>query len=85
MVLFERIEIETKQISEIAQLGGDGSAKGASSTKNIVKVLKDVKFYTRKMTSFKRMWNTKKTNARCDCEFSFCFTLFFVLFFVLFF
>jgi len=91
VVLFERIEIETKQISEIAQLGGDGSAKGASSTKNIVKVLKDVKFYTRKMTSFKRMWNTKKTNARCDCEFSFilfcfcfCFCLFLFLFYFVF-
>jgi hypothetical protein len=64
VVLFERIEIETKKIDEIAQISDIGGI--ASGTKNIVKVLKDVKFFTRKMTSFTRIWNTKKTKARCD-------------------
>ena len=68
VVMFERIEIETKQIQEIAQLNGDPGTSGTPGTKNIVKVLKDVKFYTRKMTSFTRVWNTKKTKARCDGE-----------------
>jgi len=73
VVMFERIEIETKHIDEIAQLSagvasGTGGTGGTGGTKNIVKVLKDVKFYTRKMTSFTRVWNTKKTKARCDGE-----------------
>ena len=70
--MFERIEIETKTIQEIHQLDGSGQSGGESAAatpgKSMVQVLKDVKFVTRKMTSFQRIWNTKRTNARCDGE-----------------
>jgi len=65
-VLFERIEIETKEIAEIGGVGNSSSSKTTGTA--IVKVLKDVKFYTRKMNSFTRIWNTKKTKARCDAS-----------------
>ena len=68
--MFERIEIETETIKKIHQLDGSGDGdEGSSSGKSMVQVLKDVKFVTRKMTSFQRIWNTKRTNARCDGEF----------------
>lgn len=70
--MFERIEIETKTIQEIHQLEGSGESSGggggATPGKSMVQVLKDVKFVTRKMASFQRIWNTKRTNARCDGE-----------------
>merc|ERR1711871_1286695 len=67
--IFERIEIETKKIQEIHQLEGSADNKGgATSGKSMVQVLKDVKFVTRRMTSFQRIWNTKRTNARCDAS-----------------
>ena len=63
--MFERIEIETKTIREIHQLDGSAMVTRILFREIHGAGAEDVKFVTRKMTSFQRIWNTKRTNARC--------------------